>query len=245
MHTDLRPGAWQPYKLGLFRQLLPVLAHLDGADRRLQVLEVGFGKGTNTIALASYLPHVTFYAVDLVPEHAVHGRELARKAGVNNVIFLEGNMADPPALLLEQQFDMIFGIESFCHLDTDGRLDLFLSFAAGALRAAGKIVVVDGFRTDGYSQLPAGAQLAMKLAESGFRVQRMASKSTWESLGHGHGFIKTFSQDLTESAIPFWKQGWRVANVVLQLPWLARWFINSSPARLATAPISMPPALPP
>ena len=72
------------------------------------------------------------------------------------------------------------------------------------------------------------------LAESGFRIRRMTSKATWQSLAAAAGLTLVCDADLTAEALAFWTQGWKVAHVLLALlPWVLRFYIRRTqrPAR--------------
>lgn len=70
MHTVLKDTSGRlPYDAGHLKQLLYVLAFMDAAATSGTVLEVGSGKGTNSLYLASLFPHATFVGVDLTPAH--------------------------------------------------------------------------------------------------------------------------------------------------------------------------------
>jgi hypothetical protein len=136
--------------------------------------------------------------------------------------------------LRDSRYDVIFGIESFCHMDTDAKLTAFLGFAAEALHPRGRIVIVDGFRTDDFSALDDDVQQAMILAESGFRIMRMPSRATWKALATAHGFDVISETELTMDALRFWTRGWRVAQLLLLAPAFLRWYFASSPRRRET-----------
>lgn len=234
MHTELKPAAAQPFRIGHFKQLVYALLHLDGSIPKPAILEVGFGKGVNSVALASLLPHASCMGIDIVEEHATFARKLAADAGATNVEFTCGNAADPPPNVRSRRFDLIFGIESFCHLDTDELMDGFMAFAESALGDNGKLVIVDGFRSGRFHDTSPDARMAMQLAECGFKVRRMASKAMWCTLAKAHGFELVHDEDLTQQAIPFWTMGWRVASVILHFPSTLRLFIHSNAARVET-----------
>lgn len=237
MHTELAAADRRlPYRPRHLQQLLYVIAHLgDGAIAGGRTLEVGFGKGSNTVYLASLFPDALFVGLDLVDEHAAHATDYAAATGVaGNTAFAVGDAAAPPAGLLDARFDAIFGIESFCHMD-DAKLAAFLKFAAKALLPRGRIVVVDGFRADNYADLDDDVREAMNLAESGFRIARMPSRATWRALAAEHGLEVVSETELTRQALAFWTRGWRVAHTLLRVaPAFLRWYFASNLRRRET-----------
>lgn len=120
-------------------------------------------------------------------------------------------------------------------MDTDDALLGFLRFAKGRLKPHGRIVVVDGFRSDAFGMQHADVQMAMKLAESGFRIRRMASKQQWRALANTQGLHIMHDVDLTNEALPFWTLAWRIGQLVTLLPaWFLRRYFASSSARAET-----------
>lgn len=235
MHTELIPERKLPFRSRHLQQLLYVIAHLgSGAVSGGRTLEVGFGKGSNSVFLASLFPDAHFVGLDLVEEHVDYASAYAAVAGIANVAFATGNATDPPAELRASQFDAIFGIESFCHMDSQEKQVAFLDFATEALRPGGRIVVVDGFRADDYNAHDTDVQEAMELAESGFRIMRMPSRATWKALATAHGFDIVWETELTPYALKFWMRGWRVAQLLLLAPALLRRYFASSPQRQET-----------
>lgn len=218
---------------GKMEPLYFVMPHLGSSACR--VMEIGMGKGANLRRLSEMLPSVSLFGMDVVPEH-VHATR-ARLEHVPNYNFLIADASNPPpeSSQILQPLDVIFGVESFCHLDSDARLVGFLRFAHCVLKSRGKVVVVDGFRSSLFDVLPAVAQEAMNLAESGFRIRRMASKETWKWLAHTAGFQIVDEANLTAEALPFWCAGWRVARLLLAFfPSLLRTFFKSSSHRAET-----------
>lgn len=130
MHTELVPAQPLPFRCGHLQQLLYVIAEMgpgSGSSSSTRVLEVGFGKGSNSIFLASLFKHSQFIGVDLTEDHVQYARSHASRLGLSNVRFELGDAAQPPAAIGEGgTYDLIFGIESFCHVDTDAKLKSFL-----------------------------------------------------------------------------------------------------------------------
>jgi SAM-dependent methyltransferase len=200
--------------------LQPAYVLREAANAK-SVLDVGCGRGFCTFYLANLMPDVAFTGIDLLPRHAEVAARDASKAGYNNVQFLTG---DATCLHeLGTKFDIIFAVEALCHLDTDQKMRDFLSSASSSLNPNGKIVIVDGFRSPGFDTCSPNQQLAMRLAETGFRIRRMPSKALWASLASESGFHVVRDVDLTQQVLPFWRLGWRFAHAALKFPPLIRY----------------------
>ena len=186
-----------------------------------RVLEVGFGRGFNTLLLAGLMPGAQFVGVDLTPRHVEVAREAAAKGGYSNVHFLGGD-ASGDLEFLADGFDLVFGIEALCHLDSDTRVLAFLRSMGKQIRPGGRLVIVDGFRSKTFSTTSMDQRRAMRLAERGFRIAAMPSKRLWIEEGAANGFSLVFERDLTREALPFWELGWRAARVLMWFPVLVR-----------------------
>ncbi|GLC46914.1 hypothetical protein PLESTB_001283300 [Pleodorina starrii] len=230
MHSALVPQRPVPFRnCGHLRQLLYVMAQMGDGVCGGRVLEVGFGKGTNTVYLADLFPGASFTGIDITPEHVDWAQCWASRLGLSNATFLRDDASAPT---VSGPFNLMFGIESFCHLDTDDKLRGFLAFAQQQLAPGGRLVVVDGYRGSGFEGLPLEVRQAMQLAESGFRIRRMASKATWRALAEAAGLVLLDDLDLTKQALGFWTLGWRVAHVLLLLlPWAVRAYVCSGGAK--------------
>ena len=229
MHSKLSPGVRLPYDAGCLFQLLYVIRYM-GAVRN--VVEVGSGKGSNTIYLAYLFPEVRFLGVDLVPEHVEYASRYALAAGLTNVEFVVGDASRRLACVAEQAVDLIFGVESFCHMDTPEKMRGLMDSARWMLRRGGKVVIVDGFRSGRFDELEADVREAMNLAESGFRIKRMPSKKSWAVAAAEHGMLCTQEADLTGEALRFWMRGWKAAQVLKVLaPFLVVGYLRSGDRR--------------
>ena len=109
-----------------------------------RILEVGCGKGFNSVYLASQCPARNFVGIDLTPLHVA----LAQKAGqaLANLRFARGNFQqlDFP----DHSFDLVFGVETLCHASDVAEVyaELFR-----VLRPGGRVVIFDGYRLSGDS----------------------------------------------------------------------------------------------
>jgi len=75
-------------------------------------------------------------------------------------------------------------------------------------------------------------QMAMRMAESGFRIRRMPSQLDWCAVMAKYGLVLQDSHDLTKNAIVFWTKWWRFARFILKFPWFVCWYGNSSKDRM-------------
>ena len=225
LHTELVPECKLPFQAGFLQQLLYVIVQMG--QNGGTVLEVGSGKGSNAVFLAATFKQTNFWGLDLLKEHVDYANNYALVSKLSNVRFIKGDAALPmPLPIAALTFDLIYGIEALCHLDSDEQLVAFLESAYKILKPGGKIVVVDVYRSKSFESQPSDVQQAMNLAESGFRICRMASKDTWRTLGTSVGFKVIQDINLTPQAAGFWLLAWKVAQLLMLFPWLLKTYFS-------------------
>jgi SAM-dependent methyltransferase len=188
------------------------------------VLEIGCGKGHSRV-LARMMPSVQFTGIDMVARHV----EIARSLALGNVEYFQADATKDISWL--GKFQVIFGVESMCHMDSEEARERFVRQARMLLAPGGKIVIVDGFRAESFADASPDQQLAMRLAERGFSIARMPSKADWIRVADAHTAHFT---DLTADAILYWTMGWRIARFLLHFPLALYYYASSSRARVCT-----------
>jgi SAM-dependent methyltransferase len=183
---------------------------------KTHILEIGFGRGYCTLLLAGLLPasDFEFHGLDIVERHVDVARADAAK--YPNVRFHHGDAAATTMYAKMPSFDVIFAIESLCHMDSPERMRCLLTNASKHLLPGGCVVIIDGFRSETFGQSPPDQQLAMRLAERAFGIQRMHPMSEWIEAAYPTGLALKRLDDLTAHAIPFWTLGWRFAHAFLR-----------------------------
>lgn len=91
---------------------------IPGPDDEVSYLELGCGQGHGALVLAASNPRWNVTAVDFNPAHVAAARERAARAGINNVRFIEADLAtlaDSPSLsaLAEADFVSSHGVWSW------------------------------------------------------------------------------------------------------------------------------------
>jgi ubiquinone/menaquinone biosynthesis C-methylase UbiE len=199
-----------------------------GRARAQNVLEVGCGQGFCTLFLAKLCPEIAFHAIDIVPRHIEIAKLNLQHSESNNADFSLCDATDLDSLH-DNTFDLIFSVEALCHLDTPKQRRDFLTQAYSRLSKQGRIVIIDGFRSPNYENSSTEQQLAMQLAEAGFRIRQMCSKKQWIQLATDLNFTLLEDRDLTAEVLPFWRQGWRIAHFVLKFASVLRWIDWTQP----------------
>jgi SAM-dependent methyltransferase len=102
MHTDLVPAQKLPFAAKHLKQLMYVMMNMPHnrslATGGSNVLEVGFGKDSNSIFLRALKPSgVNFFAVDVVPAHVQHAKKYVANLGFDdNIEFHLGDVGNMP-----------------------------------------------------------------------------------------------------------------------------------------------------
>ena len=224
MHTPLaRDG---PLASPFLESALLVLSRVRAGAA---VLELGCGKGANALFLRTVSPSTRVVGVDLTPAHVRHARLRAADLGCGDVTFLAGDAAALADVPVSGPFDTVFAIESLCHLSRDGVRSL-MAWAAEHLQPGGELVVLDGFKGEEGAKDEA-ARACAELAERGFRLPGMLSMAEWRRFGERAGFQVVVQDRLTREALPFWSRWWRLARLLLRVPFAIRAYAASGEAR--------------
>ena len=197
------------------------------------VLELGCGRGFCSLYLQALLPGVEFTAVDCVDEHIQSARAAAVK---DQPAFRLLDACDITSL--DQDFDLVFAVESMCHLGTHKRLHKLGAALRKTLRRGGSFVLIDGFRAADFAEASSARQAAMQAAEHAFHIERMFSRHEWAAVLNTHGLSVRDTRMLTAEVLPFWTKAWRCTRLLLHgsavLVMYAQW---SDSARMHVANI--------
>jgi SAM-dependent methyltransferase len=193
-----------------------VVCECEAAD----VLEIGSGKGYNSVYLARRLPNVSFTGVDLTPVHVRIARE--RAAGLPNLRFVQGDF-HALAGQADGSLDVVFDVEAGCYSDTPERLRTWFDEVHRVLRPGGLFVTFGWCRTARYERLDRRVQLAAELVERAWVVQQFHAEDAWQRAAEKAGFVTLQRRDLRDASMPSVLRLYRQAR--LFYAWLA------SPAR--------------
>ncbi len=172
------------------------LAKETGAKR---VLEVGPGKGFNSVHLAKKNPDIAFTGIDLTPLHV----RLASESGdgVPNLRFVEGNFHRMPELG-DASFDLAFDVEATCYSDTAEKLDDLFSELHRVIRPRGIFTSFNYVLSDEADRAPAHARLAVKLVERAWVIDHFHREADWNAAARRAGFRVLERRDIRNAALP-------------------------------------------
>lgn len=180
-----------PYMTGYYRHQSPALITLacllgnvatpmPGTDDPVSYLELGCGQGYGALVLAASNPRWTVTAIDFNPAHIATARLWAAKAGIDNIRFLEADLAtlaedQAVAALPEADFVSMHGLWSWVPPQV----------RAGVVRLLKARVKPGGAVHVSYNALPAwGAALGMQrlLRDAGRRLASRSDRQATEGL---------------------------------------------------------------
>ncbi len=180
---------------GYYAQPKTVETHLQSLNAK-QVLELGCGKGFNSIFLADRNPETMFTGIDLTPLHI----KIAQKKAVDlkNLSFMQGDFNHLP--FADGQFDVVFAVECLCHSTNVPRT---LAEIYRVLRPGGRLVVFDGYRSAEFENQEASLRTAQKLIEIAMAVQDgMNDINHWLTTSEEMGLTLLEQVDLSSAIKP-------------------------------------------
>lgn len=198
---------------GYYAQATIVNEHLTALHAK-DILEVGCGKGFNSIFLAQNNQDVKFTGLDLTPLHITLAKE---KAGeLANVQFEIGNFHE--LSFADNSFDVVFGVETLCHATDISQV--FREFYR-VLRPGGRCIIFDAFRTVKITDVEPEVKNAIKLVEKTMAVEEFAMLEEWLDKSQAAGLNVMEVHDLTQAVLPTMLKLKRSAQKYFKHTWLA------------------------
>ncbi len=202
-----------------------------GADTR--VLELGCGKGFNTICLARENADISFDAIDLTPEFLNEAKRKSKQ--LPHVSFRLGDFHELP--YPDNSFDVVFAVETVCHASDIERV---FREAYRVLKPGGQFLLFDGYRQPGFHQLDPRLIKAARLVEITMAVEFFLEIDKLLKVSECAGFRTEVKKDISNSIIPnlmrfeqlamrFFKRKWR-AKLIFRL--LSKHLVKNSVAGL-------------
>lgn len=212
MHMALNPGG-EFDRRGYQGQAQLVHERLPAGAR--DVLELACGNGYNLALLAERDRGLRLTGVDLVAAQVRRAnRALAKypQAAAARGDFQTLDLDD------ETQ-DCVFAVESLCHATDPPRA---LREAARVLRPHGRLVVIDGWRTDRFEKLPTRVRDATAAVERAMAVSGGRSAAAFKRTADEEGLLVIEDLDLTAQIAPTLAHLAAVAERFVSRPRLAR-----------------------
>jgi len=192
-----------------------IIDNLIKKSKPKDILELGSGKGFNSIYLAKENPQSLFTGIDLTPSHVSSAKEAGKN--ISNAQFQVGDFHK--LNFKSMSFDLVFEIESVCHaLD----MGLALSEIHRVMREDGVFILFDGFRKPGFVNLDKNLQLASKLTEISMAVKKPFIVDDFILLAETKGFELVELKDLSTAIIPNLRKFQIMARGYFKYPFIAK-----------------------
>jgi len=211
-------------KDGYYEQARIVSKQIELINAR-RVLELGCGKGFNTIYLAKKFPNVDFIGIDFTPAHINHAIESGKD--YQNLTFKQGNFQ-----MLEfddKFFNLVFEVESICHASD---MKVALSEAFRVLKPGGRTIFFDGFRQPGFPNQSEDIKLASQLVEASMAIEKPWIIDDWLLLAHEVGFSDITVSDISQAIMPNLAKFQFLARGYFKFPNLSKAILKIIPANL-------------
>lgn len=203
-------------------------AHLNEIADRIRlspvrdVLELGCGKGFNSAFLAEKFPEITFAGIDITDKHLSIARK--KSESFKNLTFSYGDFHKMD--FEDSSFDLIFELESICHAQDSMQV---LSEIYRTLKKGGQFVLYDGFRGNGFENLPDNLMQAAILTEKSLAVNRFEKIDTWLEYSRKAGFKLKSGTDLSMAVMPTLGKLQLLSRKYFEFPFLAKSFLKLFP----------------
>jgi SAM-dependent methyltransferase len=162
------------------------------------VLELGSGRGFNTLHLAQRLPGAHVHGIDLFEHHVTKARAMGRAAGVSNLTYEQADFEQLPERY--RDLDVVFAVESLSYAQN---LDRVAQSVAAALRPGGRFVMYDAQAIADIDTLEGDLSVATRLYANSTGVTRNIIKAgEWEAALARAGLQVDATRDLSKALQP-------------------------------------------
>jgi len=203
---------------GFSTQLNEIFELINESDVK-NVLELGCGKGFNSIFLAKKLPEIKFSGMDITDKYLNIAKRKSRN--IKNLNFTYGDFHKLD--FEDSSFGFIFEVEAICHAHDSRQV---LSDIFRVLNRGGQFVVYDGFRQSGFENLPDDLVQAAIIVEKSFVVNEFQKIDTWLEMAGQVGFKIKLKKDISKATMPNLGKLQLLARKYFEFPFLSKLFIR-------------------
>jgi ubiquinone/menaquinone biosynthesis C-methylase UbiE len=212
------------HKEGYYTQAKEI-SELINKNAPKKILELGCGKGFNSIYLAKTFPNMKFSGIDITEKHLQLAIKKSKK--IKNLTFSFGDFhkLDFP----NSSFDLIFELEAICHAKNPSQV---LTEIYRLLTKKGQFVLYEGFRNIDFEKYPANLVTAAILTEKSMAVNKFENIDIWLKIAQQTGFTIKLEQDLSKAIMPNLKRLQFLARGYFKYPFLSRIFLRILPLNM-------------
>ncbi len=161
-----------------------------------RVLELGVGRGANSVYLAKNHPDVIFEGIDLADGQLDYAIKAAK--GVKNFRPREGDFHNLRNYA-PGSFDVVFVVEALCH---SNKKETVAKEATRVLKRGGLFIVIDAYSSRQGKRLTKNEKLVKNLIEKGMRVAGFEYFYSFKKQVSRAGFKLVLEKDASESTMP-------------------------------------------
>jgi len=209
------------HKDGYYAQANEILGFIKESPVK-DVLELGCGKGFNSIFLARTLPEMKFYGIDITDRHLAVAKNKSRS--MKNLKFQYGDFHQID--FEDDSFDLIFELEAICHAHDSRQV---LSEIHRTLRKGGRFILYDGFRQSGFEDLSDPLRHAAILVEKSLAVDKFENIDAWLKMAAQAGFKIRATKDLSRAVMPTLGKLQLLSRKYFEYPWVSKLFLKILP----------------
>ncbi|MGB4626689.1 MAG: class I SAM-dependent methyltransferase [Erysipelotrichaceae bacterium] len=188
------------------------------------VLELGCGKGFNSIFLAKQFPNIKFIGIDISQENLLVANKKSRS--MDNVSFSYGDYHNLE--FKNESFDLIFEIESICYADQRK----VLQNSYDKLKQNAIFVLYDGFKMDGFENLSEELKIAAKLVEKSMAVNNTLEIGEWLKIASEIGFKIKSCENISWAMMPNIGKFQILARGYFKYPFLSKLLLTFLPREM-------------
>jgi ubiquinone/menaquinone biosynthesis C-methylase UbiE len=209
-------------KKGFYVQADEVGELIDNSEVK-NVLELGCGKGFNSVYLAPKYPKINFKGIDITDKHLSLANIKAQH--IYNLDFQHGDFNEKLDFQ-DNSFDLIFAIEAFCYAND---IKKALAEVYRILKPNGQFLLYDGYKGEKFDNLSENLKTAAMLTEKSMAVNYFEKIDTWTSTATEIGFKIKIVSDQSEPIRPNLERCQRWARRYYKNTFLSKMFIRVLP----------------
>jgi len=191
------------------------ISSLINVDSTSHILELGCGKGFNSIFLAKQFPDIQFQGIDITHKHLSIANKKAKH--LENVKFVYGDFHNLE--FDDSTFDLIFEVAATCYAYN---IKNVLEGVYAKLKKNGIFILYDGFRLSGFDQLPEDIKKAAILTEKSMAVNNSAEIDDWLKAATQTGFKVKSCENISQAIMPNLARFQKLARAYFKYPSLSK-----------------------
>ncbi len=197
---------------GYYQQAIEISEEVKSG---FNVLELGSGKGFNSLTLAQKNPDASFKGIDISKTHLDYANRKAKE--VSNLSFEYGDFQN--INYDDNTFDIVFGIEAVCYSEDMVQL---LKEVHRILKVGGKFIVYDGFRFANYEQETPFMQECISLCEKAMVADEFNDLTDWINESEKIGYHMDENKDISMDVMPNLRRLHKASHLFLKKKSIAK-----------------------